>query len=140
MFTQAKIEDFVVFFVAIVLYLITALVLKAQDILQKLFLGFSTILSSVFVWQLLHTIVASDGIATFLSLLVYTLFGLFIIWYYTNKLDETKSKVGKYILGIVALRVIFVDAWSFENTLVGIFICIVIGMLLLSTTIISKKK
>ena len=101
-------------------------------------LGVGSMLTVVFVWQLLHLIIGGN-FATFISLLLYTLTGLFFLSKGTQEKNLTKVKFSKIWLGVIAARVIFIDAWQVGNTTLGILICIVVGILLLSTTFINRK-
>ncbi|MCF7844007.1 hypothetical protein K9M47_03875 [Candidatus Gracilibacteria bacterium] len=103
-----------------------------------------TVLLIIFVWQFLHSIIPSSGFASFISILVYTLVGLFVLFQGTQEKNETKIKITRIWLGLVAARVIFYDAWNVggsagENTLYGVLICIIVGILLLSSAFIIKK-
>ncbi len=95
-------------------------------------------LTVIFVWQVLHLTIGG-GFATFLSILVYTVVGLTTLFNGTQQKNETKITVSKYWLGLVAARVIFWDAWQVGSVVFGVLICIVIGILLLSSTFIIKK-
>lgn len=90
------------------------------------------------IWQSLHYLL-SGSIATFISLLVYTIFGLTVLFQGAKADSDATIKVGRIILVIVALRVILIDAWTLGSTTAGIVVCVVIGLLLLSTSFITKK-
>jgi hypothetical protein len=111
---------------------------KSLTDLSKLYAGAAVLLATAGLWETLHALL-SAGPAAFISLLVYTIVGLAILWKGYTTPDETTIKVGRFVLGAVALRIIFVDAWSFDDALIGVFICIVMGVLLLSSTVLSKK-
>lgn len=100
--------------------------------------GVGSMILVIFVWQLLHLVVGGN-FATFISLLLYTLVGLFVLFQGTQETNTTKVKFSKIWLGVIAARVIFIDAWQVGNTTLGILICIVVGILLLSTTFINRK-
>jgi uncharacterized membrane protein len=90
------------------------------------------------IWQLLHLTIGG-GMATFVSILIYTIVGLYNLWSGSMQNNETKIKISRVWLGFVAARVIFFDAWQTGNVAVGVLICIVIGVLLLSSAFIIKK-
>ena len=100
--------------------------------------GVGAMLVVIFVWQLLHLVVGGN-FATFISLLLYTLAGLFVLFQGTQETNTTKIKFAKIWLGVIAAHVILIDAWQVGNTTLGILICIVVGILLLSTTFINRK-
>ena len=90
------------------------------------------------IWQLLHLIIGG-GMATFVSILIYTIVGLYNLWSGSMQNNEMKIKISRMWLGLVAARVILVDAWQSGDVAVGVLICIVIGVLLLSSAFIIKK-
>ncbi len=108
--------------------------------LYQLFAWVSALLSVVFIWQFTHEVFSDEekGFATFISLMIYTLSGLFVMYLGATKPSEYLTKIGRAVLGIVALRVIFIDAWSTGETIIGIFICTGVGVLLLSSVFITK--
>lgn len=96
------------------------------------------------VWQILHILIGG-GLATFLSILIYTVVGLYNLWDGTQSNRETKIKLSRVWLGFVAARVILWDAWhtssnAGDGIIVGVLICVVIGVLLLSSAFIIKKS
>ena len=96
----------------------------------------AVLLFIITIWQTTHTIF-SDGIATLISLLIFTIIGsvITIIGKFDNNQD--KIKIGRYILIAVAIRILFVDAWKF-GTIIGVVICIVVGIILIAVTILTK--
>lgn len=90
------------------------------------------------LWQVLHLIIGG-GFATFLSILIYTVVGLFVLLNATKEKNATKVKLARLWLGLVAGRVIFWDAWQVGDIALGVLICVVIGVLLLSSTFIIRK-
>ena len=90
------------------------------------------------VWQVLHASL-DNGLATLISILIYTIVGLVMLYQGTQEKRETKIKLSRIFLGGVALRVILIDAWHTGDIAFGVFICIIIGVLLLSSTFIIKK-
>lgn len=95
------------------------------------------LLSIVIVWQILHLTIGG-GFATFLSILTYTLVGLYLLYQGTQQRNETKVRITKMWLGLVALQAIFF-AFGTGDIILGVLVSIVIGILLLSTTFILKK-
>lgn len=89
-------------------------------------------------WQVFHMAIIG-GFATFMSILVYTIVGLSVLFQGTHERNDTKVRLAKLWLGLVAGRVIFWDAWQLDNIVLGVLICIVIGVLLLSSTFLIKK-
>ncbi len=106
--------------------------------LANVFLAVNALFVVVFVWQFAHYALAYN-VATFVSLIIYALAGLAVLFVGSQKGDDMMVKIGRGALVLVALRVLFVDAWSLGSTTAGVLTCIVIGLLLLSTTLITKK-
>ncbi len=77
--------------------------------------------------------------ATFVSILIYTIVGLYTLWSGSMQNNETKIKISRFWLGLVAARVILIDAWQSGDVAVGVLICVVIGVLLISSAFIIKK-
>ncbi len=90
------------------------------------------------IWQLLHLIIGG-GMATFVSILIYTIVGLYTLWSGSMQNNETKIKISRIWLGLIAARVILFDAWQSGDVAVGVLICVVIGVLLISSAFIIKK-
>ena len=93
---------------------------------------------SVSVWQVFH-LVLPEGIATFISVLIYTLVGLTTLFLGSRDGNTTMVKISRIWLGFVAARVILWDAWQTGSVTAGVFICVVTGVLLLSSSFIVKK-
>ncbi len=133
------IVDIIIALLAISVYfgMYSYFVARVKELWQtSLFVAF--VLSVMTVWQTLHLMI-SEGTATFLSILIYTLLGLSVLFFGVQEKNTTKIKLAKTWMGIVALRVVFWDAWQVDNIIVSVLICIVIGILLLSSTFIIKK-
>lgn len=133
------IVDIIIALLAISVYfgMYSYFVTRVKELWQtSLFVAF--VLSVMTVWQTLHLMI-SEGTATFLSILIYTLVGLSVLFFGVQEKNTTKIKLAKTWMGIVALRVVFWDAWQVDNIIVSVLICIVIGILLLSSTFIIKK-
>jgi uncharacterized membrane protein len=88
------------------------------------------------IWLGLHSILSPDN-ATTISLIIYTLLGLYL--YIRGRQTDHSAFVitGGILVGAVVLRLLFIDVW--EMALVArIITFIVIGVLLLSTAFIKK--
>lgn len=132
-------KDILIVLIAISLYfgLYGYFVNRIKELWQvSLFAAF--LCSVILLWQVLHLILGG-GFATFLSILIYTIMGLIVLFQGVEVKNETKIKLAKIWLGLVASRVIFWDAWQVGNIALGVLICIVIGILLLSSTFILRK-
>lgn len=132
-------KDLFVVGLAIVIYFVLYgyFLNKIKD-LSNMSLAVGLVLSIIGLWQVLHLVIGG-GFATFMSILVYTVVGLSTLFQGTQEKNETKIRLSKLWLGLVAARVIFWDAWQVGDVVLGVLICIVIGILLLSSTFIIKK-
>ena len=132
-------KDFMVLFSALVIYTLLAIYFtsKVKD-LQRVSGFVAAFLAVILVWQVLHTLILGN-MATFVSLIIYTVVGLVILSRGVAVQSLSIVKAGRVVLGLVALRVLFIDAWTLGSTTLGIFVCIIIGILLLSSTLITRK-
>lgn len=132
-------KDFLIVGLAIVIYLSLHKYFsdKIED-LSRFSLFIWVMLSVIIVWQIAHLII-TGGFATFVAILLYTIAGLVVLFNGTQEKNEDKIRVAKACLGIIAARVIFWDAWQVGDIVLGVLICVVIGVLLLSSTFIIKK-
>jgi hypothetical protein len=92
------------------------------------------------IWQVTHIILdPNQDLGTMLSLLIFTVLGL---WSYFSGLygnDQHKKTFGAAVLGFVVLRMVLVDVWDME--LFGRVITFgAIGALLMSTAFLTNKK
>lgn len=132
-------QDFTVVIGAMIVYALLGIYFKGKGESIKVVAWFvSGVLGIITIWQVLHILIPTT-VATLVSLLIYTAIGLSTLSRGVTTKDTETVKLGRIILGLVALRVLFIDAWSLGNTTVGILICIVIGLLLLSSSLITKK-
>lgn len=99
----------------------------------------SAIIFILFIWEFCKLISTSIGVATFISLCIYTAIGFAVLYYGHGNNREDLSKIGRGILVAIAIRVILIDAWQFDNEIIGIMICMVIGIILIIATIITRK-
>jgi hypothetical protein len=133
-------KDWVVVVLALVIYFsMYRYFVNKVKVLGYVSFSAGVVLSIVFVWQFLHAVIPSVGLATFISILLYTVVGLFVLLQGTQEKNETKIKIARLWLGLVAARVIFHDAWTVGDQLLGVLICFVVGVLLLSSAFIIKK-
>lgn len=92
----------------------------------------------VIVWLTTHSIF-SDGVATTVSLFVYTIAGLIAYFHGRNIGRDIISQCGVVMLTLVVARLLLVDVWSME--LVGKIITFFgVGILLISTAFIRRRQ
>lgn len=94
----------------------------------------------ILLWLSLHAAeILDNDLATMISLLVYTLVGI-ITYFHGLRSDKKDLKVyGGILLGFVVARLLLVDVWAMEiaGRIITFFI---IGVLLISTAFISRRK
>lgn len=132
-------SDYVVVFLAMTIYysLYKYFITISKDLgYTSLWVG--NLITIVLIWQALHQVVGG-GFATVLSIITYTVIGLVVLFISAQENNIQKGKYARIWLGLVAARVILWDAWQVGDVTLGVFICVAIGVLLLSTTFIIKK-
>lgn len=137
--TDSNWSDYVVIILAITIYysLYTYFVTVSKD-LGYTSLWVANVITTIGIWLAFHQFVGG-GFATVLSIVTYTVIGLVILFMATQENNLQKGKYARIWLGLVAAHVILWDAWQVGDVALGVFICVAIGVLLLSTTFIIKK-
>jgi len=105
----------------------------------NLFLLIGSIYVLILIWLVPHSLSFNYDIATTISLVVYTLIGLF--FYVTGQIKDVKlfRSSGAILLGFVIARLIFIEVWKLE--LVGrVIVFILIGALLISSAFMGRLK
>ncbi|MEO5635309.1 MAG: DUF2339 domain-containing protein, partial [Candidatus Paceibacterota bacterium] len=99
-----------------------------------------TLYAGFIIWQFIHILMIDiPDIATMTTLIIFTILGLtaYFIGLYGN--DMARRTYGMALLGFVVVRLLLIDVWHME--LFGRVITFVaIGILLMSTAFLSKKK
>lgn len=92
------------------------------------------------LWQFVHILMSQDpDIATMAVLIIYTVFGLLAYFAGLYGEDLARKTYGVVLLAFVIIRLVFVDVWNME--LFGrVVTFLVIGVLLMSTAFLTKKK
>lgn len=99
----------------------------------------ASVFGYVLLWQTLHSGKADQDIATLMSLVIYTIIGLA-----TNIMGKIKENLylryyGGILIGVVIVRLFFVDVWDMD--LAGkVITFFAIGILLISTAFIGRHK
>ncbi|MFA5012965.1 MAG: DUF2339 domain-containing protein [Candidatus Paceibacterota bacterium] len=93
----------------------------------------------VLLWMFLQKIFFASDVAATITLIVYTIVGL-VVYFYGKWNERMGFRVyGQILLGFVVLRLLLVDLGNME--IVGKIITLfLIGLLLLSTAFLGKKK
>lgn len=99
-------------------------------------IGMAVVYFLSIIWLALHSVLLAD-VATTLSLITYTVFGLILL--IIGKMKESRfwQLCGGVVLGGVVVRLLLIDVWQMD--LVGrIITFFVVGTLLISTAFIKK--
>ena len=91
----------------------------------------------VIIWLVLHQNLPA-GEATTISLVIYTIAGLFLYIQGRAQSHSNLMFAGKVIIGGVVLRLLLVDVWQLAIT-ERIIVFFIIGVLLLSTAFLKQK-
>ena len=106
--------------------------------LFKLFLISGSIYFWIYIWNFIHSL-TTDVNGTIITLIIYTIAGLFIYIYGVREESRGSRLYGSILIGFAIARIIIIDVWSME--LFGkVIVFIVVGALLMSTAFIGKKK
>jgi Predicted membrane protein (DUF2339) len=105
---------------------------------MKLVASGAALYTLTLIWLVLHGAL-SDGIATTLSLITYTIAGL-VLFVYGRLKDHSFIKLwgGALLCGVV-LRLLLVEIWALTLTM-RIITFFVVGVLLISTAFIGKQR
>jgi uncharacterized membrane protein len=92
----------------------------------------------IILWLSLHVVLDEDT-AVMVSLVIYTIVGLFIYFYGLANKKNNPRIYGGVLLGFVIIRLLLIDVWKMElaGRIVTFFL---VGALLVSTAFIGKKK
>ena len=111
---------------------------EAKDWNMSLFVGGSFYMYAL-LWLSLHSFITEEAVAVMASLVVYTIIGLASYFVGLSQGRNGMRLYGGFLVGAVALRLLFVDVWNME--LIGRTITFfIIGALLVSTAFLGRKK
>lgn len=91
-----------------------------------------------FVWLALHGIMNYD-VATMLSLIIYTVFGVSFSVYGRKIESAALNASGTVLIGGVVARLLLVDVWEMELA-TRIIVFFVVGALLMATSFFAKRE
>lgn len=116
---------------------------KTESSIDFDFYHLSIILSTVYfyaiVWLSSHSIIYSQATAVLVSLIIYTVVGLFTYFRGLFEGNNVLKKYGAVMLILVVIRLVLVDVWSMDLAL-RVVTFIVLGVMFISTAFISKSK
>jgi len=100
---------------------------------------FSTIYFYIIIWLSAHLAIYNQATAVLISLIIYTIVGLFSYFVGLFNGNNVVKKYGAVLLILVVLRLVLVDVWSMELSL-RVVTFIVLGVMFISTAFISKNR
>lgn len=136
---------FVVFVTCITSFGLAIVVIRLLDCAHKenmtLFRIFAYVggaYALLLIWFVTHLLMFDYDVATFVSLVIYTIVG--VVFYVMGARDGYRPYmlVGSILFGIVVVRVIFVEFWEMD-VLMRIITFAVLGALLISTAFIRSS-
>lgn len=137
---------FAVFIACVATFMIAAAALhfigekKSGDLLFfRVFAYIGGILLALIIWLVTHVFFAQQDVATFVSLVIYTVTGV-VFYVYGTRTDYNPYRIIGAILFVVVLaRIFFVEIWEMdtEMRMVTFF---VLGALFISTAFMSRKR
>jgi hypothetical protein len=91
------------------------------------------------IWTSLHNAMHGDyAVATTISLIIFTIIGLVKYFYGISVGSRILRNYGATLLGVVVLRLLFVDVWDMEMG-IRIVVFFLVGILFVSTAFISRR-
>jgi hypothetical protein len=137
---------FTIFMVCVTAFSVAISVLRLTDIDEqenmtffRLFAYLGGVYALMLVWFVTHLFMNSYDVATFVSLVIYTIVG---VGFYVMGVRESYKPymvVGGILFGIVVARVLFVEFWEMDIVM-RIITSFVLGTLLISTAFIKSNK
>ena len=106
---------------------------------HELLLAAGSMYLYILLWLSLHTLLKNSDIAAMISLVVYTIIGIFSYSYGKTKEKIVLSFYGGALLGIVVTRLLIIDVWRMELTgrIITFFL---VGFLFIVTAFLGRKK
>lgn len=99
----------------------------------------STFYIYALIWLSFHSIFLDGDSAVFMSLLIYTVIGLFTHFIGLFNKHVVLRNYGTTLLTLVVIRLILVDVWNMDLSL-RVVTFVVLGTLFVSTAFISKRQ
>jgi len=139
-------ELFTVFMVCTTMFAVAIAILRVTDTQDKENMTFFRIFaytggffSLLLIWFVTHMFMGNGDVATFASLVIYTVVG--VVFYVMGVKEGYKPYrlVGGLLFGIVVVRVLFVEFWDMDIVM-RFITSFVLGALLISTAFIKKAK
>lgn len=109
-----------------------------SNLIANILLVASGFYSMAFVWLTLHAIL-TDTLAVLVSLVIYTIAGIFCFVQGTANENTALRYAGIVLIGLVVLRLLLIDVWAMSLGM-RIFTFLAVGILLISTAFIKKHR
>jgi len=139
-------ELFTVFMASITMFAVAITILRVTNTSNRENMTFFRIFAYtgglfglLLIWFMTHLFMGNGDVATFTSLVIYTIVG---VGFYVMGVKEGYKPymfVGGVLFGIVVVRVLFVEFWDMDIVM-RIITSFVLGTLLISTAFIKKNK
>lgn len=137
---------FVVFVVSITAFSVAIAIMRLTDFEEKenmiffrIFAYAGAIYGLLLIWFITHLFMGNYDLATFTSLVIYTILGVLFYILGVQEDYQPYKFVGGLLFGVVVLRVVFVEFWEMDSVM-RIITAFVLGALLISTAFIRTKK
>ncbi|HIP49870.1 MAG TPA: DUF2339 domain-containing protein, partial [Candidatus Pacebacteria bacterium] len=139
-------ELFTVFMTCITMFAVAIVILRVTDMQKKenmvffrIFAYTGGLFGLLLIWFMTHLFMGNGDVATFTSLVIYTIVG---VGFYVMGVKEDYKPymlVGGILFGIVVSRVLFIEFWGMDIVM-KMITSFVLGALLISTAFIKKNK
>ena len=137
---------FVVFMVCVTAFSVAITILRLSDTEQqknmiffRIFAYIGGTYSLLLIWFVMHLFINSYDVATFVSLVIYTVVGVMFYVFGAREGYAPYKLVGGILFGIVVARVLFVEFWEMSIAMRTIT-SFVLGALLISTAFLRPNK
>ncbi len=107
--------------------------------LSRIFISVSGFYALFLIWVLFHILIKDDNLATFATLIIYTLFGLFFYVAGVRNRRRFYRLAGGSLFAIVLLRLFLVEFWEM-SILAKTATFFAVGILLLSTAFLARMS
>lgn len=137
---------FAIFVICVTAFAVSVGILRLTDIQNgenmtffRIFAYVGGLYALILVWFVTHIFMRDYDVATFISLVIYTVVG--VAFYILGIRENYKPymTVGGMLFGLVVARVLFVEFWEMDIVM-RIITSFVLGALLISTAFIRKSK
>lgn len=108
-------------------------------VFMQYFASVGFVLSVVLVWLVTHTFIATQDVATFVSLFIYTAAGAYFYVLGARSRYKPYQIVGVVLFGIVLLDVFLIEFWEMSQAM-RIITAFVVGVVLMVAAFIARSR